>query len=71
MPKNNVCSFTLINLAYETERNKWAIHITFPDTYNARLTLIISSLQKVGFDAEIPICAQLHITHQINLQPDT
>jgi hypothetical protein len=44
---------------------------TFPDTYIDRLILVISSLQKVGFYAEIPVSVQLHITHQINLEPDT
>lgn len=41
------------------------------NTYAVRQILIISSLQKIGFDAEITISAQLHVTHQINLQPDT
>jgi len=41
------------------------------NTYTDRLILVISSLQKVGFDAEVTISAQLHVTHQINLQPDT
>ena len=41
------------------------------NTYTERQTLVISSLQKVGSDAEITISAQLHVTHEINLQPDT
>jgi hypothetical protein len=38
------------------------------DPYTHRLVLAINSLQMFREDAEVPICVQLHVTHQINLQ---
>jgi hypothetical protein len=66
MPTINIGRFV-----HKTARVYVSNTYNIANTYTDRLILVISSLQKVGFDAEITISAQLHVTHQINLQPDT